>query len=136
MSTSISTTDRSRAIFISVAILCGIGASPAYAQVADGSRFLGACGAAMKQADGIQISDTELAESIWCIGYVSGFMDSLSISAKVNPGRQPACLPAQGITNDQAIRIFVKYLRENPGQLHESGRMSFMVSLAKVFPCR
>lgn len=136
MSTFNSTAQKMRAILVFVAILCGIGVSPAFAQVADGSRFLRACGAAMKQADGIQISDAELTESIWCIGYVSGFLDSLSISAKANPGRQPACLPIQGIANDQAIRIFVKYLRENPGQLHESGRMSFMVSLARVFPCR
>ena len=106
------------------------------AQGSEGARFLRACGAAVKQQDGVSVSDQEMIESLWCIGYVSGFVDSLSISQSTGGGRQTVCLPQQGISNDQAIRIFVKYLRDNPGTLHETGRVLLYIALAKAFPCR
>ena len=77
-----------------------------------------------------------MMQSVFCIGYVSGFLDSMSVTVTSTGGRQNVCLPQHGITNDQAIRIFVKFLRENPKTLHESGRMSLYIALAKAFPCR
>jgi hypothetical protein len=102
----------------------------------EGARLLRACGAAVKQQDGLKISDEELADSLWCIGYVMGFLDALAVSNSTASARQLVCLPRQGITNDQAVRIVVKYLRENPGVLHESSRASVFIALAKAFPCR
>lgn len=107
-----------------------------HAQGQEGARFLSACGAAVKQQDGVSVSDKEMIESLWCIGYVSGFLDSMSITQSTNGGRPNVCLPQQGITNDQAVRIFVKFLRENPQTLHESGRMLLYIALADAFPCR
>lgn len=106
------------------------------AQGPPGSELLQACGAAQKQSDGIRISDEETIGSIYCIGYVSGFLDSLALSAAASGAGQKICLPQRGITNDQAVRVLVKFLRENPQTLHESGRMSFYIALAKTFPCR
>jgi hypothetical protein len=77
-----------------------------------------------------------MAQSLYCIGYVSGFLDGMSVAVTSTGGRQNVCLPQRGITNDQAIRIFVKYLRDNPQTLHETGRMSLYISLAKAFPCK
>ena len=81
------------------------------------------------------MSAAEGAASIFCIGYVSGFLDANSIATSQNKAAKVVCPPQRGITNDQAIRIFVKYLRGNPSVLHESGRMSLYVALAKAFPC-
>lgn len=107
-----------------------------FAQGPEGSELLRACGAAVKQADGLKVSDDEAIGSIWCIGYVSGFLDSLSVSVSTTGGRQNVCLPQRGISNDQAVRILVKYLRENPQTLHQSGRMSLYIALARAFPCK
>ena len=106
------------------------------AQGSEGSTLLRACGATVKQADGGKLLDEEAVQSLYCIGYVSGFLDAMSVTVSTTGGRQNVCLPQRGITNDQAIRIFVKFLRENPQMLHESGRMSLYISLARAFPCK
>lgn len=110
-------------------------ASASNAQGSDGSFYLQACGAAVKQADGGELSPEESVASIFCIGYVSGFLDAHSLVTTQTGAKKAICTPERGITNDQAIRIFVKFLRENPDQLHESGRMSLFIALAKAFPC-
>jgi hypothetical protein len=110
--------------------------SASRAQGPPGSELLQACGAAEKQSDGIKISDEEAIGSIYCIGYISGFLDSLALSSAASDGGQKICLPQRGITNDQAVRVLVKFLRENPQTLHESGRMSLYIALARTFPCR
>ncbi len=110
-------------------------ATTSYAQSQDGSFYLRACGAAVKQSDGGALSPEESATSIFCIGYVSGFLDAHSLATTQSGADKAICTPQRGISNDQAIRIFVKYLRENPKVLHESGRMSLFVALAKAFPC-
>jgi len=110
--------------------------STSQAEEFDGARFLRACGAAVKKQDGVTITNNELIESLWCIGYVQGFVDSNSVTQSVSGSRKGVCLPQQGVDNDQAIRIFVKYLRDNPQTLHESGRASLFIALTKAFPCR
>jgi hypothetical protein len=105
------------------------------AQALDGSFFLQSCGAAVRMSDGQKLGPDETMASIFCTAYVSGFLDSMSITSGVLKAQRPVCLPEKGITNDQGIRIFVKYLRQNPEVLNESGRMSLMVSLKNAFPC-
>jgi hypothetical protein len=89
----------------------------------------------VKQSDGGSLSAEENATSIFCIGYVAGFLDANSLATTQSGTQKVICTPQRGITNDQAIRVFVKYLRENPKVLHESGRMSLFIALAKAFPC-
>jgi hypothetical protein len=75
------------------------------AQDSDGVRLLRACGAAVKKQDGMNVSDQDMLESLWCIGYVQGFIDSISVTQWVTGSRQGVCLPPQGVANDQAVRI-------------------------------
>lgn len=108
----------------------------ATAQGSDGSAFLQACSAAVKQSDGAQVSQEEAMDALYCASYVSGFLDATSLATATTKGQRNICTPERGVTNDQAIRILVKYLRENPQTLHQSGRMSLYISLAKAFPCK
>jgi hypothetical protein len=108
----------------------------ALAQGPPGSKFLQACGAAVKQQDGLNVSDDEMFAALWCIGYVQGFVDAVSVTQTLVRSGRSLCFPQQGVSNDQAIRVFVKYLRENPQVLHESGRTSLVISLAQTFPCK
>ena len=106
------------------------------AQIQDGAWFLRTCGAALKQADGKQVPDEEAVGALYCLSYLSGFADATSLGNSNTKGKPLICLPDKGVSNDQALRVFVKYLRDNPGQLHESGRTSLYIALAKTFPCR
>ena len=117
------------------AFVASLAPALAFAQGEDGSFYLRACSAAIKQADGGALSPEEADASIFCIGYVAGFLDANSLSSARNRASRIICMPERGITNDQGIRIFVKYLRDNPHILHESGRMSLYLSLAKALPC-
>ena len=105
------------------------------AQGQDGTFFLQACGAAVKQSDGAQLSQEESLGALYCGSYVSGFLDGMSLAVGSTKSQRVVCLPERGITNDQAARLLVKYLRENPQTLHQSGRMSLYIALAKSFPC-
>lgn len=116
-------------VFAGLPILAG-------AQIQDGTWFLNACGAAVKQAENVQLSANEAIVSLYCISYVAGFVDAIPLVTTTTKGSPIICLPENGASNEQAIRVFVKYLRENPEQLHESGRASLFISLAKTFPCK
>ena len=106
---------------------------PAAAQT--GSILLEDCTFAMRQSDGDKLKDLEILKAASCIGYVSGFLDATGMIHSIRPQTQMVCMPVGGITNDQGIRILVKHLRRSPETLHESGRMSLLVALAKTFPC-
>jgi len=120
-----------------LSIAAVMGATPhALAQGRDGSFMLQACGAALKQADGGSLAAEEAAPAIYCVSYVAGFLDGMSLATGTSGAKRNVCLPERGISNDQAIRIFVKFLREHPEGLHESGRSSLYISLARAFPCK
>jgi Rap1a immunity proteins len=101
----------------------------------DGSFYLQVCGAAVKQSDGAKLNSGEELGALYCGSYIGGFLDAMSLASTLSKGNKIVCTPEQGITNDQAARIFVKYLRETPETLHQTGRMSLYVALAKAFPC-
>ena len=118
-------------VFICASLL----ASNAHAEEQDGSFFLQSCGAAVKQADGGQLTQDEGAVALVCVAYISGFLDAMTLTAKFTKGKRNVCTPERGVSNSQAARLLVKYLRENPQTLHESGRMSLYIALGKAFPC-
>ena len=101
----------------------------------DGSALLRSCGAAVRLSDGARLSDAETVQAVHCAGYVSGFLDALAL-LRWKGGATPVCVPAAGIENDQAARIVVKYLRQHPERLHESGRILLITAIAEAFPCK
>jgi len=44
------------------------------------------------------------------------------------------CMPAT-VTNDQIVKIFIKYLDEHPEELHQPASLLLATSLRKAFPC-
>ena len=101
----------------------------------DGSHYLRVCSAAVKMSDGKELTQEESLGALYCVSYISGFLDSMSLTAKFTKGKRTVCTPERGVSNDQAARLLVKYLRANPETLHESGRMSLYLALQKAFPC-
>jgi hypothetical protein len=45
------------------------------------------------------------------------------------------CVPKEGVSNIQAARIVVKYLKENPEKQHDLGITLAIQALSKAFPC-
>ncbi len=101
----------------------------------DGNELLRSCSATVRLSDGADLNPEETVRSMWCIGYVGGFLDGLSVM-NWKGGATKVCLPTGGVTNDQAARIVVKYLRANPETLHQSGRISLLVATAEAFKCK
>ena len=102
-----------------------------------GIEFLRACTAVVKHADGIGVSPEEGVGSVYCLGYLSGFTDSVRLTAHFyKPQDQRICLPEQGASNEQLARVVTKWLRDNPNDLHESTRLSVMLALQAAFPCK
>ena len=62
-----------------------------------------------------------------CLTYVTGVFDALRLL-------QVVCAPA-GVTNDQAARVVLKFLRDNPQRLHEHRVVLTVEALVRAFPC-
>ena len=94
------------------------------------------CTLAMRQSDGENLQGIEITKAVSCVYYLSGFLDASGAIHSLRPQTRLACLPANGISNDQAVRILVKHLKNSPETLHESGRMQLTIALVKAFPCQ
>lgn len=72
-----------------------------------------------------------LAKATFCQGYVMAF---LAIGPYL-PGPFTFCLPA-GVTVDQAINAFLKYLDDNPSDTHKNAEYLIGMAFATAWPCR
>jgi hypothetical protein len=72
-----------------------------------------------------------------CASYLSGMMDLNAVLIGTKRLPNPVfCIPAAGISNEQAMLVFLKWATEHPEQLHETARMSMLISLSQAFPCQ
>mgnify|MGYP005988653749 CR=1 FL=1 len=69
--------------------------------------------------------DASFREGV-CYGYVYGVVDVLS-------GEQ-FCAPSN-VTASQFVNIVIKYLKQNPENLHYNAAVLVAFALAQVFPC-
>ena len=72
---------------------------------------------------------------IYCAGYLDGMIDMATLMQATVPGAAPFCPPKTGISLVQARLIFIKWAKDNPDQLHNSGRVSAVLALRAAFPC-
>ncbi len=71
-----------------------------------------------------------------CVGFISGFMDAFAIIEGMSEGKvRFFCLPKRGVSNDQAVRVFVKWAAEHPGDLHTTARSTLLLAFGNTFPC-
>ena len=92
----------------------------------DGNMLLEYCNSVVRFMDnGSLDSPKQSSQSTWCMGYVTGVLQSLDFVEKTagKERRKPyPCLT--GVTSAQAIRVIVKYLKENPEKLQDRGLYS------------
>ena len=109
---------------------------PTYVLAAStGLDLLRGCTAAIKSIQGKDLSHEEYSEMIYWTGFLAGFNEA-NIITHYETQRPPYCPPAEGIQNEQLIRIVYKYLRGHPKDLHQSARLCVLLALRNAFPCK
>ena len=102
----------------------------------------------MKQDNGQRLSEIEMVKALGCSWYFKGMFDSslfLNALNLVREGRTNSsnmqlrlngtCVP-NSITAGQWLRIFVKYLDENPQHLNRSVTINSSAALRKYYKCK
>ena len=88
---------------------------------ADGNRLLKQCGFVVSLMDGPKpkLSTESFGEMMFCMGFLQG-ITNLNLVYQVGLKSDARfCLPEEGISNGQAARIVVKFLRNYPEELHK-----------------
>jgi hypothetical protein len=109
----------------------------AHAEDEDGNLLLRECKETLNET----YKECEPAiNSMHCLGYIDGLvaMNDIYKSTVLKGSSQGLiCLPKEKPqTVGQLARIVVKYLEDNPKQLHEPAASLATVALSKSFPCK
>ena len=118
------------------AVCCAVSVA-AHAQEEDGNFLLRECKETLN--DTYQGCEPAVS-SMHCLGYIDGLVDMNDIyksNILKSSSQALICLPKEKrVTVGELARIVVKYLEDNPGQLHESAAALATVALGKAFPCK
>jgi hypothetical protein len=73
----------------------------------------------------------------YCIGYIAATMDMHALMADphIAGGAQRFCLPGNGISNKQAIKVFLEWADDHPEALQQGALLSVVIALNHAFPC-
>lgn len=106
----------------------------------DGSSLLRKCSLAVRTFDGEKLSSTDAVDGAFCVGYIWGNHDTdfmvqmLEEHDKITLMKH-ACPPSNAST-EQAVRVVVKYLRENPERLNMPASVLVTDAIRSSFPCK
>jgi hypothetical protein len=109
-------------------------AAPISVKASDSMRLLKDCNhmiATMEGRDGGRIQ----GQAWYCLGYLSGFLDAHTVASSFGGANRLFCGPPK-VSNEQLVRVVVKYLSDNPDKLNQDPGLVTMLALAKSFPCR
>jgi len=104
------------------------------ASAQDGNELLRQCEDTIVDANSLYDHDKiRIFSAGACFGLMQGITHlNLFYQNKKNP---LFCLPGDGITNGQAARVVIKYLRDHPEKLHEIGSLLAIAAFVQAFPC-
>jgi Rap1a immunity proteins len=119
-------------------VVCGLlSALPALS--ANGNLLLANCQVAERFLDTDQLqNDSSTGISVGrCMGLLHGVMNSMIIleSALASPSAR-TCWPKEAVQVRQAVRIAVRYLKDNPQNLHHDETFLAILAYKSAFPCR
>lgn len=79
--------------------------------------------------------DGDLLKVGLCLGLVEGVRNSLMILGARSGTPSVSCMPLT-LTNGQAVRVVLKYLRANPEALHQEKVVLVLLALVAAYPCK
>jgi len=112
-----------------VALLVCVAAVPAQTPELiwhSGNAFLSTCALAGKTSN--ELTSAQMGAMSDCLPYVRGLDDGIGLL------NTPYCEP-DGLTNGQVLRIFVKYINDNPESAHLQTSKLYLLAMEKAFPC-
>lgn len=108
----------------------------------DGNYLLAKCPSAVKSFDHEKLDVAEGVNAAYCIGYVSGVLDMDALwlgfdkkAANKNLSMHICSPGGEGVAIGQAVRVVVKWLKDNPEKLHWRGETVVVLALRQAFPC-
>ncbi len=104
----------------------------------DGNTLLRICSIALNIFDETG-KDFDVGDAVSggiCMGFMQGITNLNLIYQSMVDHDPLFCIPEGGITNGQAARVVVKYLKNHPEQLHKDMITLTVLAFKKVFPCK
>jgi hypothetical protein len=120
---------------VKVLIAAGVLLCSTAPAVADGNDLLKQCGVAVAFIDGARIETRDSPNISFCLGFLQGITQTNVLYQQAQKSDAQFCLPTSGITNGQAARIVVKYLRDHPEALHNGEFVLAVWAFKEAFPC-
>lgn len=71
-----------------------------------------------------------------CAGYIKGVMDTHALMIGIKGARPFFCAPKQGVPTNVVMDHFVRWGLANQKSWSDTARVSVMLALAEVMPCR
>ena|SRR5271166_123266 len=106
-----------------------------FAGVRSASDLKADCEIYIRQEDNGKKTFDSVAEgyaSVRCLNYVMGWADATQFSPFVGEGNKQWYLQfSDGVTPDQIVRVFVKFVEENPTWLNKDAPTALIQSVAK-----
>lgn len=91
----------------------------------------------LQRCDGPFSNEFEkLAYVSFCTGYLQGLLQMQHIIVGMRNVQPLYCEPTQSGNYEQLERVVVKWLKNNPEQLHRGARLLVIKALMEAFPCR
>jgi len=91
----------------------------------------------LRRCEGPYRNDAEkLAYSSFCTGYLQGLQQMHHVVIDFYKSRPLYCEPTATGNYDQLERVVVKWLKNNPEQLHRDARILVTRALMEGFPCQ
>lgn len=99
----------------------------------DGNELMSKCLDAQQVADNQKdLTYSSAVNTGFCIGFSQGVQNTLQFF----PKEAGICFPKDGIAAGQSMRIILKYLQDNPSQLHQKDTVLAVIAFKKAYPCR
>ncbi|OHY79310.1 hypothetical protein BCA33_16755 [Marinobacter sp. AC-23] len=104
------------------------------AAFASGNKLLDHCNAAIDFMDN-EPANPDFGALGYCFGMMQGVTNTNAMY-EVQLGKDALfCAPEAGLNNGQAARIVVKYLKDNPKELHRHGTILAISAFMQAYPC-
>lgn len=106
----------------------------------DGNELSGNCTLTLHIIDNPKYDPTgaEASRSVACISLVRGVKDTLmmwdTMDSKRNEPKFHGCIP-DGVGLVEAIKVVMKYINDNPAQLHQKDTILIHIALVEGYPC-
>jgi hypothetical protein len=124
-------------VVVVLMLLCG----PALARAEhDGNELGGECTVALRSIEdpSFHATQPDALRSGMCFGLVRGVWNTLTmwdyVDSKHNEPTFHGCIP-DGVTLVEAIKVVMKFLNDNPTQLHQKDTLLIHLALVAGYPC-